>query len=76
MYGVHAAGFLQQCTPPKQIVNLILTSYLMPLACVLNQRVVLVEYCKDTLASFQPVCRADGTKVSGSERCLGIIALG
>lgn len=28
------------------------------------QRVVLVEYCKDILACFQPVCRLDGTKVS------------
>eukprot|EP00752_Nemacystus_decipiens_P006113 g5514.t1 len=28
-----------------------------------KERVVLVEYCKDTLASFQPVCRTDGTKV-------------
>ncbi|CAM9489980.1 unnamed protein product [Scytosiphon promiscuus] len=28
-----------------------------------KERVVLVEYCKDILACFQPVCRADGTKV-------------
>ncbi|CAM9524584.1 unnamed protein product, partial [Laminaria digitata] len=28
-----------------------------------KERVVLVEYCKDVLACFQPVCRADGTKV-------------
>ncbi|CAM9491150.1 unnamed protein product, partial [Hapterophycus canaliculatus] len=28
-----------------------------------KERVVLMEYCKDVLACFQPVCRADGTKV-------------
>lgn len=25
-----------------------------------------MEYCKDILASFQPLCRLDGTKVSSS----------
>lgn len=46
---------------PGALADAFLTSSM--LVCTL-QRVVLVEYCKDVLACFQPVCRPDGTKVS------------